>query len=165
LRANLEEDVVSITENPDSIRGKIGKDFDLKKFFSPEKIQKAQHIINDIYTVFYEDIIKLVTEAEASYHLAELQPREAEKSIAHIAEYAFLIKGKSETIGSDMGFMIANSLYGYAFGLSAPDSRKLLVIRKHLDFLSSNFINKTQNMPAPNVVMESLNLLIEKIGR
>lgn len=154
-----------IIENPDSVRDKIGKDLDLKKFFSAEKIKKAQNIISDTYEVFHEDIIKLVMEADVSYNLAASDPKEAEKYIARIAECAFSIKGKSETIGNTTGFTIAKSLYDYTFGLHEPDNRKLMVIRKHLDLLGSNFINRTQSLPVESIIMQSLTLLIEKIGR
>ena len=160
----INEDMTYIIENPENMRDKLGNDFDIKGFFSSEKIQKAQSIISDSYDVFSKDIVNIVREAEICCDKALTHKNEALQHINALTELAFLMKGKAETIGNRVGFAIAKSLAEYSSKIQNVDERKILVLRKHLELLESNFINKSQTLPVENIIMKSLEMLINKIG-
>lgn len=150
-----------------SIKKKIGMDVDLRKIFTPERIQVAQKAIDDTQSDFVSWAQKDLAELEHAYRTLQQEiGNSSPSSLQKIRKIAFSLKSQSGTFGFQLGSDVADSLYSY-INQHDIDDENIQVIRKHIDalqvILQQNIQGDGQQIGAE--LKDNLNKLIAKFDK
>lgn len=134
-----EDDVTEVA--PDfSLKEKIGKDVSMKEVFSPEVVKESQEVIDHTRKDFLKWVDNDLKTLETAYATLAASPADGREAALTIQKAAFSIKGQSGTFGFGLGSAIAKSLYDFLENdYVEGDANHVLVIRKHIDTLSTIF--------------------------
>lgn len=152
-----------------SIKEKIGRDVDISKVFSPERVQAAQKSIDDTKHEFVQWVQDDLNELEKAYAELATQNIETQPDAMHnTCKIVFSLKCQGGTFGYDLASKVADSLYRYLMKhKNEPVTPEVLTVtRKHIDALQVIF---QQNMVGEgNAVgkelLDNLSRLVAKLG-
>lgn len=117
----------------------IGEDVDIKQIFSPENIEKAQAVINEHKESFVEWVMKDIALLQESYDRLAANPPDVDAEVRKLARAAFIIKSQAGTFGFQLATQVAKSLDDFCTKHFHPSAGHMMVIRKHIDTLTTIF--------------------------
>lgn len=99
----INEEPAAKIEKESAIRKKIGKSVKLEEIFTPEKIRECQSIIEKAHEGFHKDILDIWQFIINDFSEFTKNPKQGSTLITQINKNAFLIKGKLDAVGYNLG--------------------------------------------------------------